>query len=431
LNPTPEYSRGYLRYALGLLIAVYTFNFIDRQILVILQESIKKEMGLSDGQLGLLSGFTFALFYVTLGLPIARIADRGVRRNVIAWSIGFWSLMTAVAGFARSFPQLLVARIGVGIGEAGGSPPAHALISDYYSPRERGRALSIYSMGAYLGVLFGFVAGGWLDQFFGWRTAFVVVGLPGLLIALLVRFTLREPRRGQSDPELRVAEAPPLRTALATLWALPAFRFLAIGAGFNAFVTYGTGNFGPSFLIRIHHLLPGQVGTALGLIGGLAGMAGTLLGGVLGDRFGSRDARWYLWFPLICTMVALPLRILAYLVDDVRVAVALTGVTELLALTYLGPVIAMSHAMVAPAMRAFTSAVLLLALNLIGLGLGPVFTGMVSDVMTAQMGPDGLRWAMAATCLGWLPAAGCFLLATRTLRQDIARGGPAGLKASA
>ncbi len=223
-NGPPEYSRGYLRYALGLLVVVYTFNFIDRQILVILQESIKQEMGLSDGQLGLLSGFTFAIFYVTLGLPIARIADRGVRRNVIAWSVGFWSLMTALAGLVRSFPQLVAVRIGVGIGEAGGCPPAHALISDNFPPRQRGRALSIYSLGVYLGVLFGFVAGGWLNQFFGWRTAFMVVGLPGLLVALLVRFTIREPRRGQSDPGGPTTAAPPLREALATLWALRSFR---------------------------------------------------------------------------------------------------------------------------------------------------------------------------------------------------------------
>ncbi len=422
-RPT-EYSRGYLRYALGLLVAVYTFNFIDRQIVVILQESIKKEMGLSDGQLGLLSGFTFAVFYVTLGVPISRIADRGIRRNVIAWSVGLWSVMTALAGFVRSFPQLLLVRIGVGIGEAGGSPPAHALISDYFPARERGRALSIYSLGAYLGILFGFVAGGWLNQFFGWRTAFMVVGLPGLLVALLVRFTIREPRRGRSDPGQPVTEAPPFRDAVALLWGLRSFRYLALATGFTTFVTYATGNFGPPFLARIHHLKSGEIGTILGLVGGIGGMIGTYLGGYLGDRFGARDTRWYLRVPAICLAIALPLRIVVYTVDDLRIAVPLLGLTELLALTYLGPAVAMAHAMVPPAMRAFASAILFLVLNLIGLGLGPVFTGLLSDTLTVRMGPDGLRWAMAATCLAWVPAVALYLLATRTLRQDTAAATP-------
>lgn len=217
-----------------------------------------------------------------------------------------------------------------------------------------------------------------------------------------------------------MTEAPSLRTTLATLSALRSFRYLALGAGFTAFVTYGTGNFGPSFLARTYHLGSGEIGTILGLVGGIAGMCGTFLGGFLGDRFGGRDARWYLWVPALCLTAAVPLRILGYAVDDLRLATILTGATELLALTYLGPVIAMSHAMVPPAMRAFTSSVLFLALNLIGLGLGPLFTGLVSDALTHRMGPDAIRWAMAATCLAGLPAAACFYLASRTLRQDIA-----------
>ncbi|MFN0178485.1 MAG: spinster family MFS transporter [Gemmatimonadales bacterium] len=418
----PVYSQSYLRYALGLLVIVYTFNFIDRQILVILQESIKQEMGLSDGQLGLLSGFTFAIFYVTLGLPIARIADRGNRRNVISWSIGFWSAMTAIAGFVQSFPQLVAARIGVGIGEAGGSPPAHALISDYFPPKERGRALSIYSMGVYLGVLFGYVAGGWLNQLFGWRVAFVVVGVPGLAIAVLLRLTIREPVRGQWDATAARREAPPLRTAVTTLWSLRSFRYLALAAGLSAFVTYGTGNFAPSFLARTFQLTPGQIGTALGLIGGLCGMAGTYLGGFLGDRLGARDIRWYLWIPALLTILALPIRVASYAVPDPALALALKGVSELMALTFLGPVIAMSHALVAPGMRAFTSSVLFFVLNLVGLGLGPVFTGFLSDALLPRFGADGLRWAMAVTTLAWLPASALYLLAASTLRRDIGRG---------
>ena len=424
-DPTERYSKGYLRYALGLLMVVYTFNFLDRQIVVILQESIKKEMGLSDKQLGLLSGFTFAIFYATLGIPLARYADRGVRRNVIAWSIGLWSLMTAVAGWARSFPQLLLARIGVGVGEAGGSPPAHAIISDYFVPHERGKALSIYSMGVYLGVLLGFVAGGWLNQFFGWRTALMVVGMPGLIVALLVRFTIKEPRRGESEAGDHSDTPPPFGESVRMLLSLPSFRWLAVAAGFNAFVTYGTGNFAPSFLARIYHLTPGQIGTALGLVAGIGGMVGAFFGGYLGDRLGGNDKRWYLWVPAIAMAIGAPLRVIAYTVSDVRIMLVLSGITEMLALTFIAPSVAMAHALVVPRLRSFVSSILFFILSTIGLGLGPVFTGFMSDFWATRFGPDALRWAMVTTSLAFIPGAWCFHRATRTLRQDIARKEPA------
>src|SRR4249919_2692004 len=192
-------GRIYQNYVLGMLTLVYVFNFIDRQVLVILQESIKKELHLSDTQLGLLSGFTFAIFYVTLGIPIARLADKGNRRNVVTISLAIWSLMTAFSGLARNFIQLLLARIGVGVGEAGGSPPAHAMISDYFPPEKRSTALSIYSAGIYFGVLIGFVMGGYLNQHLGWRTAFYAVGIPGIIFALLFYITVKEPLRGATD----------------------------------------------------------------------------------------------------------------------------------------------------------------------------------------------------------------------------------------
>ena len=415
----PQYSKAYLRYALGLLVAVYTFNFIDRQILVILQESIKKEMGLSDAQLGLLSGFSFAIFYATLGIPIARLADRGIRRNVIVAAITVWSVMTALAGAARSYGQLLAARIGVAIGEAGGSPPAHAIISDYFPPRERGRALAIYSTGVYLGVLFGYLAGGWINQFFGWRAAFLIVGIPGLVVALLVRLTIREPRRGHSEGATRVEPAPPFRESVALLWRLPSFRYLSLAVGFAAFVSYGTGNFGPSFLARTHHVPSGQIGTILGLLGGFGGMAGTYLGGWLGDRLGANDTRRYLWVPAVALVVMAPLRFVAYHVDDTRIAYALLGLTELLLLTYLAPAIAVAHALVPPSLRAFTSAILFFSLSVVGLGLGPPFTGFVSDLLAPRFGADSLRWALGFTSLASLPAAGFYLLAATRVRGDL------------
>ena len=201
-----EFSNMYRNYVLAMLTLVYVFNFVDRQLLVILQESIKNELHLSDTQLGLLSGFTFAIFYVTLGIPIARFADKGSRRNVVAMSLGLWSLMTAFSGLARNFVQLLLARIGVGVGEAGGSPPAHAMISDYFPPEKRSTALSIYSTGIYIGVLIGFLMGGYLNQRLGWRTAFFVLGIPGIIFCFLFYTTVKEPRRGATDASASLIE---------------------------------------------------------------------------------------------------------------------------------------------------------------------------------------------------------------------------------
>jgi MFS family permease len=416
-----RYSRPYLRYALAVLTVVYTFNFIDRQILVILQEAIKKDMGLSDGQLGLLTGFTFAIFYVVLGLPIARLADRGVRRNVVAISVAIWSLMTAVSGTVRTFWQLLIARVGVGIGEAGGSPPAHAMISDYFPIAERGRALSVYSTGVYFGIMFGYLAGGWVNQVFGWRATLFVVGLPGLLVALLVRLTLKEPPRGYSEGRVRAYAPLPLRETVTLLWGLTSFRYLALATGFTAFVGYGAGNFAPSFLARSHHLTSGQIGTAMGLFAGIGGITGTWLGGYFGDRLGRRDMRWYLWLPAIMLVIGLPIRILAYMAHDLRIVLPLIAIAEMLYMTYLGPAIAVSHALVSPALRALISGVLFFVLNLIGLGLGPLFVGLLSDHFTPWFGQDALRWALAITCLAWIPAAALYLLAASTLRQDLAR----------
>jgi predicted MFS family arabinose efflux permease len=338
---------------------------------------------------------------------------------VIAVAVALWSVMTVLAGMARTYGQLLTARIGVAIGEAGGSPPAHALISDYFVPKERGRALATYSIGVYLGILFGYLAGGWLNQFFGWRVAFMIVGLPGLLVAALVRLTIREPARGHSEGMTGSAPPPSFRESVAILWRLPSFRWLALAVGFTSLVTYGTGNFAPSFLARSHQLSSGEIGTVLGLMGGLGGMAGTYLGGLFGDRLSARDVRWYLWVPALALLLAAPLRVLAYWADDTRAVFPLLAGTELLYLMYLAPSIAVAHALVAPSLRAFTSSILFFALSLIGLGGGPPLTGYLSDLLAPRLGTDGLRVALAVTSLASLPAAGFYLLAARRVRRDL------------
>jgi predicted MFS family arabinose efflux permease len=412
------YSRGYLRYALALLTTVYAFNFIDRQILVILQESIKREMGLSDAALGVLSGFSFAIFYVTAGLPIARLADRGVRRNVVALSLTTWSFMTAVSGLVRNYWQLVAARIGVGIGEAGGSPPAHAILSDYFPPAERGRALSIYSGGIYIGILFGFLAGGWVSQVFGWRTAFFVAGAPGLLLAVLVRLTLREPRRGRSEGRSAAEPQLPLRQSLELFWRLSAFRYVALGTAFTAFAAYSTGNFAASFLARSYHLAPGEVGSVLALVIGIGGLIGTVGGGYLSDRLALGDRRWQLWVPAISIGLALPLQVLAYTATDLRLCIGLWMSAIILQTTYLGPSIAVCHSLVAPSLRAFTSSVLFLVLNLIGLGAGPLLTGIISDRLSPLYGAESLRWAMVLVCLVYIPAVAMYFLAAARLGRS-------------
>ncbi|MGB5255939.1 MAG: MFS transporter [Woeseiaceae bacterium] len=415
-------SRRYRNYVLFLLMVVYIFNFIDRQILVILQESIKAELGLSDKQLGLLSGFTFAVFYVVCGIPIARLADRYNRVNIVSASIAVWSAMTAVSAFVGNFWHLLAARVGVGVGEAGASPPSHSIISDYFPHGERGRALSFYSMGIYIGILIGFLLGGWINQFFGWRTAFLVVGLPGILVAVVVKLTLREPPRGQLDdgdhtdaPDTHIVDD------LKLLWNLKSFRYAAFAAGFNAFLGYGALNFMPSFAIRIYEVPVGVVGTWLALIAGIAGAAGVYTGGHLSDHLGKRDDRWAYWVPGISTLAAGVLLVPMMLSGDQYVMWGIYVLVSLCLSMFLGPTIAMAHALVGPRYRALSSSVLFFILNMIGLGLGPLTVGAVSDALAPSMGVNSIRWAILTTALAAFVSAALYFNAARYLRRDLQR----------
>jgi MFS family permease len=416
----PAFTRTYRSYALGLLTLVYIFNFIDRQIVVILQESIRLELGLMDWQLGLLSGFAFAIFYVTLGIPIARMADRGNRTNIIAVSVAVWSAMTALCGSVQVFWQLLLARVGVGVGEAGCSPPAHSIISDLYPPNQRSTSLSIYNMGIYVGVFFGYLAGGWLDQVLGWRIAFLAVGLPGLLVAVLVKLTLREPPRGMSEPLTAVADAMPLKEVFMELWNRRSFRHLSLASGLHAFVGYGAGNWMPPFLARAHGMESGEISTWLAPIAAVCGAGGAFLGGWLTDRYGVRDARWYIWIPAGAIVASLPLQLFVYVYHDPTVALMVYTIPVVLGAMYLGPMLAMIHGMVQPRMRAFASSILFFVLNLIGLGLGPLATGILSDVLATSMGlADGLRWALIIVTMANAWCVIHYLLGARTLKKDL------------
>jgi MFS family permease len=402
-RPDPYRGTHYAYYALGLLTASYTLNFLDRQILAILQEPIKKELHLSDSQLGLLTGLSFAMFYILLGLPIARWADRGNRRNIASLALGLWSLMTALCGLAQTNIQLFLARIGVGVGEAGGSPPAYSMISDMFPEKARATALGIYGVGVNLGILAGFLTGGWLNEMVGWRAAFLIAGAPGLLLALLIRFTVKEPLR---RPALREAgqvhtAAPPIGAVIKRLWAYRTFRHMVFGASLMSFAAYGAFNWLPSLLIRVHHLNGGVAGTWLALILGLGGAAGTFIGGWASDRLGRRDARWYCLVTVVAFVIAIPLMIAAFLMRDaVGTLICFAFPAAILAIS-VPPLMAVTHGLVENRMRALASAIVLFILNLLGLGLGPLAVGMLSDHLTPQFGPDGLRLAM----LILLPAA--------------------------
>ncbi len=416
---TPVAGDGHRNYVLLLLMVVYIFNFIDRQILVILQESIKADMGLSDSQLALLSGFSFAIFYVTCGIPIARWADRANRVNIVAASLTVWSLMTALCGMVSSFTQLLLARIGVGIGEAGASPPSHSIISDYFPFESRGRALAIYSMGIYIGILIGFMAGGWIAEFFGWRMAFLAVGLPGVLLAVVVRMTLKEPVRGMSDTvSTDDAEQVPMFQAVRQLWALRSFRYASLGAAFNAFVGYGALNFMPSFMIRLHQMPIGQVGTYLALIVGIGGALGAYAGGQISDRLGKRDARWYFWVPGLGTLFAAVWLPIVVLTDSLNLLWTVFFINNVSLALFLAPTIAMAHNLVGPQRRALASAMIYFVLNIIGLGLGPLTVGIISDLLMPSTGAESLRWALLIVSQAALLGAGFYFIAARHLKAD-------------
>lgn len=414
-------SRGAARYALGLLLVVYIFNFIDRSILAILLEPIKREFQVSDTYLGFLSGIAFAAFYTVVGIPVARWADRGNRSTIIALSLFAWSAMTALTGFARSFGQLAAARIGVGIGEAGCSPPAHSLISDLFPPERRATALSVYSLGIPIGAGIGYLAGGWLNEMFDWRTAFIVVGLPGTLLAVVVKLTLREPPRGVYDAVASMAgPRKSVREVLAFLWSLRAFRYVSIGAAMHAFYGYGAQAFITSFFIRSHALATGEIGTWLAALGFTGGVAGTYLGGYLSDRLGVRDVRWYAWVPAIATIIYIPFSFLVYLWPDGRQALMLSLPGAILAGMYLGPTFAMTQSLVPATMRATASAILLFIINIIGLGLGPQGVGILSDLLSGRLGIESLRYALLIIVVAFAALSIAFYaLAALTLREDL------------
>ena len=426
MNPTEEekataITPAYRSYALSLFLLVYIINFVDRQIFGILIEPIRLEIDLSDTQLGLLGGIAFAIFYTFAGIPIARWADVGVRKNIVALALVIWSVMTMFTSTAKGFGTLLIARVGVGIGEAGCSPPIHSLISDMYPEEERATALSTYALGIPIGAAIGTLLGGWIGEYFGWRMAFMVVGMPGIIVAIVVFFTVREPPRGHSEPDhVKVQkDLVPLADTIKFLWGLKAFRHLSFAGALHAFVGYGVGLFIPAFFMRVHGFGLAETSTYLFLIG-LTGMIGTYLGGYLGDRMGKKDKRWYMGVPGIATMLSVPFAVFFYTTGDPMLAIVLAIPGAILGPMYLGPTFAMTQTLVPPAMRSTASAILLFVLNLIGLGLGPVFAGFLSDTLRPGYGEESIRYSLLILAVaGNIWSALHYYLASRTLREDL------------
>lgn len=433
-------------WAVTILFIVYIFNFIDRQIVNILQEDIKHDLNLQDWQLGMMTGLTFAVIYCTAGIPVARIADATSRKGVTVISLIIWSGFTAICGLSTDivlggtlqpdgttvggfvvisgFLFLLLARMGVGLGEAGGSPPAHAMISDYYEKEKRGRALAIYSAGLYAGTLLGYYLGGFLTEVLNWRQAFFVVGIPGVIFAFIVWTTVREPVRGISGIKPTGANTTFVQS-FKKLWSIKAFPYYALATGAGTFVTYGLGNWMPSFMPRTYGIVdPASTGETIKYIGqwgmpelqatlglcqatvvdgvrtlaadcynmskteiglfygtcsGVGGMIGTIYGGVLADKLGAKDRRWFLWVPMWGKIIGAPLFIAAMLMPTVELSLLVYFPAITLAAMYLGPSLAITHHLVPASMRAMSSAVLFFILNILGLGTGPFVVGIVSD----------------------------------------------------
>ncbi len=418
-DPGQSFSPSYRLYVLVMLTVVYVFNFLDRQLLVILQEPIKAELGLSDTQLGLLSGLAFAVVYATFALPIAQLAERWNRRSLISISLALWSGMTAITGFVNNFTQLLLARAAVGIGEAGASPASHSIISDIFPLNRRATALAFYSAGINIGILAGFLIGGWINEFFGWRMAFVVAGVPGIVLAVVLRFTVREPIKGQGQGLKVEGKTPKFIETAKGLWSKVSFRHMAWAAMLQTLMNFGIVNWMPSFMIRTHGMSTGEVGTWLALSLGVAGALGTFGGGLLADRLAERDRRYYQWVPAGSVLIMVPLMAVVLQLGNSTLAMLLFMVPACLMSMVMGPLLASTHALADIRSKAVASAILFFITNLLGVGLGPLTIGMVSDYLEPAYGTDSLRWALlSVVVLIGLWCAVHYLLAARTFRQD-------------
>jgi predicted MFS family arabinose efflux permease len=443
-------SNGYRRWLLFILILTYASNFTDRILVATVGQAMKVDMGLSDLQLGLLGGMAFALFYALLGIPMARLSERYSRVKIIAACVAIWSVMTTLCGVAQNYVQLLLFRIGVGVGEAGSTPASHSLLADHFPAKKRASAFALFALGVPIGSFVGAILGGWIVQNVGWREAFLFLGLPGVLIALLVVFTLREPPRGMAEgvKEDKKEPPPPLLAVVKLLASKRTFIHLTLGCCLLGFANFGINMFMPIYFNRVFEMSYAQAGLAFGLITGVGALAGNGFGGYLADWAGRRDQRWYLWVVALGVAVATPFYMLAFMQTNWMIAAAMMLVFGSVMYTWYGATFAVAYSLVGSRMRASSSAIILLVNTLIGQGLGPIFMGYFSDVFTARAfaageyattckagalkgaGADvvsacatasatGIRYATVVCALVFLWGAFHYFWASRTLKQDM------------
>ena len=417
-------SKNYRAFALVLLTVVYGFNFIDRQIVGILAPFIQEDLGLSNTQLGLLIGFAFALFYTVIAIPIAWLADRYNRVNILSIALATWSGFTALTGMATNFWQIGLARMGVGIGEAGGSPPSHSIISDMYPKEERAGALGVYAMGIPFGIMAAYFAtaslmgsGGDVD----WRRIFIFLGLTGIALAGLVRLTLREPSRGamELDDDVQIAKLPFIES-LRSLLKIPAWWAMCFGIAFGSFVSYASSAFQTKFLIALDPSFDFKTMVILlGIMNGTTYAGGAFFGARLADKWGAKNLRAYGWLPAIAMSVTLPLGIWSYWVQSVEANLILSTIYLLFIGIYLGPSFAIAQTLAPINMRAMSTALFFFILNMVALGGGPTFAGWLIDVYKETYSDlDAMRMAMTVTHLVFIPALISFLIVSRILPRD-------------
>lgn len=411
-------------FALALVFIVSVFNYTDRYMIAILLPSIRQEFHLSDTQMGFLTGLAFTFFYVLMGVPIARLADQYSRRKILSISLAIWSLMTAACGLAQNFVQLVIARVLVGIGEAGSSPPSYSLLSDLYPPKKRAGPMAVYLAGGPAGILIGFTLGGWLAEQYGWRTALVSVGLPGILFALLLYKLLVDPARGQTDGAVANLPAVPFSQGLKALLSNPTFRHAALGCAFYNALIVAYVNWLPSFFVRTHGLGLKETGFMLALTIGPSQLFGVIAGGYFADHLSRFDVRWYVRFPAIVILLATPLFMLSLFLGSANAAFACLFLPLMIGVMQTSPAFAITQSLVEVRMRAVASAVLILIINVISGGFGPVAVGFISDMLEPSMGVHSLKYALiVVTPLFGLWAAFHYLWAVKTIRADLGRKG--------
>ena len=432
LNPSPSVTwRTHL--SLGLLALVYIFSYIDRQVISILIEPIKQEFGASDTQIGLLTGIAFGLMYALMGIPLGRLADRSNRRNIIAISCTMWSFATIACGVAVQFWQLLAARMAVAVGEAGGMAPSISLVSDLYPPKRRSLVIRLFMMGPHFGVLIGLALGGWIAQNYGWRMTFLAFGIPGVVLGPLVWLLVREPKRGGFE----VAKASPAVTSeplwdqLRRLLAIAPLRNVALACGLAGIAGYGYGIWTPSFLVRTHGLSIAHAGLMFGVASGLGAMGGALFSGAMCDRLTQRDVRWQIGLPVIGVALSVPtgLAFLLWPTESPWVMGSLLIPKAMIFAMLFGffaswwPALSYSAVsqMVATSERTVAAALLNLFMTLLGVGAGPLVTGMLSDLMTPIFGVDALRWALVAVVCLFLFTVLFFAMAINPYREQLTR----------